>query len=81
MYGHFSDIWNEKPLTNYAAQSHFYPARWDVWAEAVMVWVFSDKNTSTGIWSSPDIQLLSNIDLLQDLAPQMDRLADLIGGR
>ncbi|MGB3059703.1 MAG: hypothetical protein WBE17_08195, partial [Anaerolineae bacterium] len=38
MYGRFSDVWNEKPLTNYAAQSHFYPARWDVWAEAVTVW-------------------------------------------
>jgi RHS repeat-associated protein len=80
-YGHFSDIWTEKPLTNYAAQFHFYPARWDVWAEAVMVWVFSDRNTSTGIWSSPDIQLLSNIDLLQDLTPQMDRLTALLGGR
>lgn len=47
-YGRFSSAWSEPPLTDYAAQFHFYPARWDVWAEAVTVWVFGELNLNTG---------------------------------
>lgn len=45
-YGRFSSAWGEPPLTKYAAGIgagfRAYPDSWDIWAEAVTVWVFGN---------------------------------------
>ena len=45
-YGRFSSAWGEPPLTKYAAGIgagfRAYRDSWDIWAEAVTVWVFGN---------------------------------------
>ena len=78
-HNNFSGAWAKQngALTEYAAGFHPYPAIWEVWAEAVKVWVFGSKDQNSGAWSS-SISLRSGMD--QYLTVQMDRLTALLGG-
>ena len=69
LYGRFSDVWNETALTDYAAGSEFrpYPQRWEVWAEAVTVWVFPDY-------------LKGQRPLNVNVGDQMQRIGELLNG-
>jgi len=46
-HNNFSQAWakQNRPLTSYAAGFHPYPAIWEVWAEAVKVYVFGRQET------------------------------------
>ncbi len=78
-HNNFSVAWAKQngALTDYAADFHPYPAVWDVWAEAVTVWVFGDKDPNSGVWTS-SINLLPGMQ--NALTTQMDRLTVLLGG-
>ena len=71
-YGKFSDAWDEAPLTNYAAGIGVgfrpYPDSWEVWAEAVTVWVF-------GSAYAPLDRILG-----VDVGAQMTRMGELLNG-
>ena len=75
VYGRFSSAWGEAPLTKYAAGIEVgvrpYPDAWDVWAEAVTVWVF-------GLEYDPRSRM-PNISAA-DLANQMTRLSEILNG-
>jgi len=74
-YGHFSSVWGEPPLTKYAAGIgagfRAYPDSWDIWAEAVAVWVFGKDYAR-------DSRML-NISAV-DLARQMARIEEILNG-
>jgi len=66
--GHFSGRWPYDPITSYAAQDHIYNDRWEVWAEAVTVWVFGNNYKS------------SERPLNVDVGAQMTRIGELLNG-
>ena len=78
-HNNFSIAWAKQngALTGYAASFHPYPAVWEVWAEAVTVWVFGNKDPNLGVWTS-SISLLPGMQ--NALTTQMDRLTVLLGG-
>ena len=74
-YGRFSSAWGEPPLTKYAAGIgagfRAYRDSWDIWAEAVTVWVFGKDYAR-------DSRML-NISAV-DLARQMARIEKILNG-
>ena len=78
-HNNFSMAWAKQngALTDYAADFHPYPAIWEVWAEAVTVWVFGNKDPNSGVWTS---SISLRRDMQKALTTQMDRLTVLLGG-
>ena len=85
VYRRFSSAWGEAPLTKYAAGIEVgvrpYPDAWDVWAEAVTVWVFGDSNsagTFIPTYGAEDIKYLKIPASV--LNTQMSRIQALLEG-
>jgi RHS repeat-associated protein len=74
-HGNFSQAWakENRSLTSYAAGFHPYPAKWEVWADAVKVFVFGQAEAEK---VSGVLRVTGN-----ELTVQMSRMHNLLGGK
>lgn len=81
----FSMAWAKQngALTDYAAGFHPYPAIWEVWAEAVTVWVFGNVDANGGFvtsYKSGEVGRHTANFPPGSLIIQMNRMAELLNG-
>jgi RHS repeat-associated protein len=83
--GNFSQRWEPyAALTNYAANARsvppFYYSSWEKWAEAVAVWVFSDRTAGLSQYKQSEVAAWIKKNGIQAFIVQMDRMEALLQG-